>query len=115
MANANITLFTNKTDTGTSQPFIARPVNIGLSEQTAETSFLQFAGTLDGATVTLEGKAPDGNYYSTGSDDQVLIAANVPGMFELTASDYAEYRLNISTVGASTDISAWVKNGKFDK
>lgn len=95
---SKISLFTNQTENGNSAAFnaIGNPSN----QQIVET-FLTIFGVFDGASLQLQYKASDGNYYSTG-DDPIISACAYMARVNTSTS----YRWSLTNAGASTDISA---------
>lgn len=98
----NKTIFSEQTANGSSTEFNA----IGdLNGSAKNYSFLTIYGTFDGATITLEYKAADDSWYSTG--DETIIDSCA---YFIEISVNVPYRLTLANAGASTSISSTVYN-----
>lgn len=98
----NKTIFSAQTANGNSTEFNA----IGDLNGSAKTySFLTIYGTFGSATITLQYKAADNNWYSTGD---VSITDSCAYFIEISVN--VPYRLNLSGATGSTSISSTVYN-----
>lgn len=98
----NRTIFSAQTTNGTSEQFNA----IGdLNGSAKNYSFLTVYGVFDGAIVTLQYKAADGNWYATGDD-----AFTDSGAYFVEISLNVPYRLALTNAGGSTSVSSTVYN-----
>lgn len=68
-------------------------------------SFLTVYGTFNGAIITLQYQAADGNWYSTGD---ISITESCAYFIEISAN--VSYRLALTNAGGSTSISSTVYN-----
>lgn len=99
---ANYQIFTAETGSANSLPF---RINLGnKSPIERDLSYLAIYGTLGTATLTLQYKAPNGTYYSTGDTISGL------GLWELPFSSEVVLRLAV-TAGGGSSINAVVYNG----
>ena len=98
----NKTIFSAQTSNGSSLEFNA----IGNLNNSAKIlSFLTIYGTFDGADITLEYKAADGSWYSTGD---ISVTDSCAYFIEISVN--VPYRLTLANAGASTSISSTVYN-----
>jgi len=98
----NKTIFSAQTVNGNSTTFNA----IGDLNASAKIySFLTIYGVFDGATITLQYQAADGNWYTTGD---VSITDSCAYFIEISVN--VAYRLNLSGATGSTSISSTVYN-----
>lgn len=99
---ANYQIMTAETGTANSLAF---RINLGaLNPKDGDKAYLGIYGTLGTATLTLQYKAPNGTYYSTGDSITGL------GLFELPFSSEVILRLAV-TAGGGSSINAVVYNG----
>lgn len=96
---SRISLFSAQTTNGNSVAFNA--IGQGTGSGNIQETFLTLFGKFDGASLQLQYKASDGNWYSTGD---AAITSACAWFAKVNSS--LPYRWNLSSAGASTSISA---------
>ncbi len=98
--STTISLFSNQTSNGNSAEFTAAGVN----PNTMVDPMLGISGDFDGAVIKLEWKDPNNDWQDTDSEEDTWTFGKLQPLY---LNPYVIYRLNISNVGSSTDVSAW--------
>ena len=101
MPNNIATLFAAQTTNASSAAFNA--IGTGTGSSRVQETFLTVYGTFGGASVQLEYKAADDQWYSTNDDPFIS-----PGAYFALINTRLPYRLTISGAGESTTIGATV-------
>lgn len=97
---ATINLFTNQTANGNSVEFTAAGVN----PNEMVDPMVGISGDFDGAVIKLQWKNPNNIWNDTDTEEDTWTFGKLQPFY---LNPYVTYRLNISNVGASTDVSAW--------